>query len=85
MRAGRLSESGAPLACRKRAAAQLRRTTVQLKLDLAWILREQPTIPLEEAQEELVTLMATAIEAVATQREGKEGDDDEQRASEDQC
>jgi hypothetical protein len=57
---------------------------VQLKLDLAWTLREQPTNSLEEAREELVRLMATAMVAVATHGEGKEGGNDEQRTSEDQ-
>jgi hypothetical protein len=46
-----------------------------LKLDLAWIPGEEPTISLEEVRVELVGLMAAAI--VAAQGIAKEDDDDE--------
>ncbi len=75
------SENTASLACRKRAVALLRGKTVQLKLDLAWILGEEPTVSLEEVRVELVRLMTAAI--VATQSATKEDDDDERDTPED--
>ena len=54
---------------------------MQIDLDLGWAPEEGPSIPLEEAREELVRLLAAAIVAVCAPP--KEGGDDEQRASED--
>ena len=54
---------------------------MQMNLDLGWNSDEEPSIPLEEARGELVTLMTAAIVAVCAPR--KEDDDDEQHASED--
>ena len=54
---------------------------MQLKLDLAWILGEEPTVSLEEVRVELVRLMTAAI--VATQSATKEDDDDERDTPED--
>jgi hypothetical protein len=81
LRAERLSEDVAPLACRKRAAALLRGKTVQLKFDLAWIPGGEPTVSLEGIRVELVRLMAAAI--VATRVAIKEEDDDERSTPED--
>jgi len=81
LRAGRLSETVAPLACRARAAIQLGRKTVQLKLDPTWFPGEEPTISLETVRVEMVRLMAAAI--VATQGTAKEDDDDERHTPED--
>jgi hypothetical protein len=52
---------------------------VQLKLDLEWIPREEPTVSLVgEARKELVRLIAAAIMATR-----KEDGNDEQHTSED--
>ena len=54
---------------------------MQRQLDLGWTPEEDLLIPLEEAREELVRLMAAAIVAVSAR--AKEADDDAPRASED--
>jgi hypothetical protein len=54
---------------------------MQIQLDLGWTSEEGPSIPLEEARDELVRLMSAAIVVVSAA--AKEADDDAPCASED--